>query len=147
MHCRIPEGEGEGGGEGGKWVRTVHQTVGERVDAVHHYETWESILISQRSVPIALVIFSMNEHIMLAPLYPIHVYHAPLLLLLFMFIPHRRTRMLHRARETYQQRKKVPLAPLCMPLASGYKDRKALAEEWQRTNRRGEFLPQNAGHL
>ena len=41
MHCWKPEGEGKGGGEGGDWVRTVHQNVGEGVDAVHHYETCE----------------------------------------------------------------------------------------------------------
>ncbi len=122
-------GSREGGGVGGDWVRTVHQNVGEGVDAVHHYETWASKFVSHHSVPIALVIVSLNQLVMLAPLYPIHFCHVPLLLLLFVFIPHGGKRLLQGARETYQQRKKVPLAPLCMPLATCYKDRKALAEE------------------
>ena len=74
--------------------------------------------ISHHSVLIALVIISVNQRLMLALLYPIQVCHAPLLLLLFVFIPHEGMRLLHGARETYQQRKRVPLAPLCMPLAT-----------------------------
>ena len=112
-HCWKLEGEEKG--EGGDWVRTVYQTVGEGVDAVHHDKTWnqnfishQSLLYSSLNKP-AYYASSITSHsyssCAIAPS-PVHVRIAP------------GRRLLHKARETYQQRKRVPLAPLCMSLAT-----------------------------